>query len=290
MEVLTLGPVALSVSRLAAIAGVLAALAWARWRGGPERHVIALALGRAAAAGLLAARAGYVATHLAFYREAPWRALLPWEDGWLWSAGVLAALAVGVERLRARGLPARRLAAPVAAGLVAWVASAWLLGVGPPGLGTSRPGMGAAARADALPRVTLPDLRGEPVSLDRFRGGPVVVNLWATWCPPCRREMPVLAAAQQAYADVQFVFVNQREPPATVAAWIARSGLRLDNVVLDTRGDAFAGLAPAALPVTLFFDAQGRLADLRVGALSAAGLDDRLRALRRDAPAPDSKS
>src|SRR5690606_40886240 len=59
--------------------------------------------------------------------------------------------------------------------------------------------------------LALTKLEGGEVRLPTFIGQPTVVNLWATWCPPCRREMPVLRDAQQRYPDIAFIFANQGE-------------------------------------------------------------------------------
>jgi hypothetical protein len=88
--------------------------------------------------------------------------------------------------------------------------------------------------------------------------------------------MPVLQKAQAARPDVHFVFLNQGESPRQVAAYLARSGLQLRNVLFDLHGDAGARLGHRALPTTLFFDASGRLVDTRVGELSEASLAERL--------------
>src|SRR5690554_8147761 len=70
---------------------------------------------------------------------------------------------------------------------------------------------------DALPiYAVLTDIQGNQLTLSDYKGKPVVVNLWATWCPPCIREMPVLDEAQQANQDIHFVFVNQGEDSAEV--------------------------------------------------------------------------
>src|SRR5690606_15649965 len=77
------------------------------------------------------------------------------------------------------------------------------------------------------------------VALDvaSLEGRPTVINLWATWCPPCRRELPLLDGAQASYPDVQFVFADQGEVRTTVEAYLAgRPELSLDNVVLDGGG------------------------------------------------------
>ena len=110
-------------------------------------------------------------------------------------------------------------------------------------------------------------------------GKPLIVNLWASWCPPCRREMPVLAAAQKQQPWASFVFANQGESNATVQRYLSDSQLELANVLLDrdTRLGFVAG--SAALPITLFYDAQGQLVASHRGALTAASLADKLKQL-----------
>lgn len=116
--------------------------------------------------------------------------------------------------------------------------------------------------------------------MQQFRGKPLVLNLWASWCGPCRREMPVLAAAQEAHAEVQFVFLNQGETLDEVQGFVARERLMLDNVLLDGDAAASTALGVQAYPSTLFFDAEGRLRELHLGELTAAGLEHKLRRLR----------
>jgi len=166
----------------------------------------------------------------------------------------------------------RQAAALVAlAGALAWVAlpGALRFGADP-----------TPATLDALPLVTL---RGAPAALVRHAAGrPLVINLWASWCPPCRHEMPLLAAAQQAHRDVAFAFANQGEDAPTAQRYLADSGLALDHVLLDPGKAIGAATGLRALPITLFYAADGRLVDTRVGALTAGSLDA---ALRRIAPA-----
>jgi thiol-disulfide isomerase/thioredoxin len=135
-----------------------------------------------------------------------------------------------------------------------------------------------------LPPLSLSSLEGRPVSLADFAGKPTVVNLWATWCPPCRREMPALQQAQATNPDVNIVFVNQGEEAATIAAFLDRQGLSLSNVLVDPQSSTGAALGHSALPTTLFFDAHGRLAGTRIGELSQATLTQRLASLRAASP------
>ena len=111
-------------------------------------------------------------------------------------------------------------------------------------------------------------------------GKPLVVNLWATWCPPCRREMPVLAAAQQRETGVNFVFANQAESRATVMRYLTTSQLDLANVTLDRYSELGNVAGSGILPATLFYDGSGRLVDTYLGELSAATLEKKLTQLR----------
>ena len=131
-----------------------------------------------------------------------------------------------------------------------------------------------------IPAVGLTNLRGEAMQLQAFGGKPLVVNLWASWCPPCRREMPLLRDAQLRHADVNFVFVNQMESAAAVRRYLDAARIDLDNVLLDQHSALSSAIGSQALPATLFFDARGRLVERRLGELSAASLAQRLAELR----------
>jgi len=133
----------------------------------------------------------------------------------------------------------------------------------------------------AMPKVSLTTLAGEPADLAKLASGkPMVVNLWATWCPPCRREMPLLAAAQKQEPGVRFVFANQGEDGMTAQRYLTDAQLELDNVLLDS-GTRFAReVGSMGLPTTLFYDADGRLIDTHLGQLSAASLASKLNRLR----------
>jgi thiol-disulfide isomerase/thioredoxin len=118
-----------------------------------------------------------------------------------------------------------------------------------------------AARDDGLPDVTLPCLGGgADVRLAGLRGRPHVVNLWATWCPPCREELPVLQAAHTALGDrVGFVGVDYADPdPAGALALAQRSGVTYP-VVSDPDESLRKALSVIGLPQTVFVDPQGRV-------------------------------
>ncbi|MCS6906931.1 MAG: TlpA disulfide reductase family protein [Anaerolineales bacterium] len=110
------------------------------------------------------------------------------------------------------------------------------------------------------PELTLQDLEGRTVSLADYRGQVVLVNNWATWCPPCRAEMPVLEAYYQAHRRKGFVIlaVEAGDPPEEVSAFVAQYGLSFP-VLLDPEGRSLVAFGNPALPNTYVIDRQGRI-------------------------------
>ncbi|MBU4519456.1 MAG: TlpA family protein disulfide reductase [Gammaproteobacteria bacterium] len=221
--------------------------------------------------GLVAARLAFVWQWREQYLKLPLSILDIRDGGWEPAAGLVLALLFGLQRAyRRTGLRKPVVAAVLTTGMVL------LLG----GVATFL----MASSAAPLPPLTLSSLDGRPVALAGFAGKPTVVNLWATWCPPCQREMPVMQQAQAANPDVNIVFVNQGEEARTIAAFLDRHSLTLRHVLVDQQHQTGAALGHRALPTTLFFDAQGRLADTRIGELSQATLTQRLTSLRAASP------
>jgi thiol-disulfide isomerase/thioredoxin len=218
------------------------------------------------AAGVLGGRIGFVARYWQQYADEPWR-VPDLRDGGMEPVAAFSTAIVAASVLAWRRLDQRRaIVSAVWAGLFIWIG----------GNGLIRETSGR----QALPTVTLTDLDGHKLPLAALAGKPMVVNLWASWCPPCRREMPALGKAQQDSPDLQFVFVNQGEDAATVRAYLAGEGLRLRHVVLDPEGALARAAGAPGLPTTLFFDASGMLVDKRMGEVSPATLAEYLAALR----------
>jgi thiol-disulfide isomerase/thioredoxin len=137
---------------------------------------------------------------------------------------------------------------------------------------------GAGAVATDLPDLRLPCFTGgAQVAVADLRG-PAVINLWASWCPPCREELPALQRlAQRAAGQVHVIGVNSKDRPAAAASIGADFGLTFPNLV-DPDQQVQRAVAPNVLPVTLLVDADGRI---RHTVVSGALDDDRLTDLLR---------
>ncbi|MBU2425246.1 MAG: TlpA family protein disulfide reductase [Gammaproteobacteria bacterium] len=109
--------------------------------------------------------------------------------------------------------------------------------------------------------------------------GFTVVNLWASWCPPCRAEMPVLIQAQQQYPQGRFILLNQGETQQQVEQFLQQQGLEFHAVWLDPQRTMGRWVGQQTLPLTLVFDQHGKLIDGHAGLLSSAMLADKLQGL-----------
>lgn len=221
------------------------------------------ALIHAVLAGLATARLSHVALHHDAYWAEPWAIVDLRDGGWQVAMGWVAGLAWLAWQVWRHAAWREALAVGAAAGSVVW----WL--------GTFA--LTAMASRD-LPDLMLTDLRnGQTVRLREVASrGPVVVNLWATWCGPCRREMPVLAAAQARHPGVAFVFVNQGESAESVRRYLDAEQLNLATVLLDPTSKLGPALGSSGLPTTVFFDRLGRRTDAHLGALNSAALAAKL--------------
>ncbi len=223
-------------------------------------------------AGVLIARLVFVLRWWPQYAAEPWSIVRLGDGGFAVWPGIAAGLALGAWRMH-RSAPLRRpLAWATGAGVAAYAVLAGSLAL-------------MQASAMSLPARELQDLDGTPTTLTALAGKPVVVNLWATWCPPCRREMPVLARAQARQGDVHIAFVNQGESAAEVRAYLDNARLKPRNVLLDPFSTVMRDAGTQALPTTLFFDRHGRLVDTHMGELSEATMTQKLQQLA-SAPRP----
>lgn len=132
-------------------------------------------------------------------------------------------------------------------------------------------------------RVAAPDisgvtLAGQPWALADTRGEVTVLNVWASWCAPCRAEAPTLqdTYARRADQGVAFVGLDTRDSQAAAEAFVRRYGITYPNVV-DTDGALQLQfkdtLPPQAIPSTVFVDRQGRVAARVLGEIDSARLN-----------------
>jgi len=131
-----------------------------------------------------------------------------------------------------------------------------------------------------VPDFSVPDLAGRPVSLASLKGKVVLVNFWATWCPPCREEIPDLVALQARYKDqLQIIGVSQDSGSAEqVARFAVEHGMNYP-IVMST--PEIERLFPNvyALPTSFVLDRDGKLAQKHVGLLNASRTEGETRAL-----------
>ena len=137
----------------------------------------------------------------------------------------------------------------------------------------------APAVGHPAPDFTLTTAAGETFKLSELRGTPVVLNFWATWCPPCRAELPELQAASQRLAgQVAIVGVNQAEAPAEVQAFAEKLGLSF-TIPLDQSADVSRLFRVRSLPTTFFIDRSGIIRQMQIGPVTEATLAQSLKTI-----------
>ena len=132
----------------------------------------------------------------------------------------------------------------------------------------------------AVPALTMHDLDGRAISPDSLRGKVVIVNFWATWCPPCRAEIPDLVALQEKYGDrLQIIGVSQDEGGVEVVRrFAADRHVNYPIVMMTPEIDkAFPGIS--ALPTSYIVDREARIVQRHVGMLNAVMTENETRAL-----------
>jgi len=114
-------------------------------------------------------------------------------------------------------------------------------------------------RGEAMPSVVFEDPKGAPATLAAFKGKPLLVNLWATWCGPCVAEMPTLdTIAGREAARLQVVVISQDSNRALVDSWWAKRSLPHLKPYLDAKSDLGFAYNTGMLPTTILYDAQGK--------------------------------
>ena len=260
MNAIALGPLLIALPRLYAFIAALVLLLLS---------LAVLRLGKAQRASwfnglmltwLVGARLGHALMHADSYLAAPLDILKLWQPGYSPVWGLLAASVWSAWRLRERLMTVVKAQALLAASLVLWL-----------GLVAWNP-LGHDTGLRELPDLVLEDLEGNEINLRDLRGEPVVLNLWATWCPPCRREMPLLAEVDDR-EGVRVVVANQGETLLAASRYLDSQGLDFDQALLDPDQRLMVAVESPGLPTSLLFDAEGKVIERHVGELTRAQLE-----------------
>lgn len=214
--------------------------------------------------GILIARATFVLVWWNDYIASPWAILAIGDGGFYAASGIFGAIAWIWWKTRRE----KRLRKPVYAGMLAGLI-AW--GGGSAGVALMQPSF------PSLPELELSTIDSQPLMLTSFSGQPVVVNLWASWCPPCRREMPVFMEAQAEFQDIGVVMINQGESLQEITNFLASEALELEHVVLDQTSKTMRVFGARGLPTTLFFDAEGRMVHSHMGEMTMPSLKNNIK-------------
>jgi peroxiredoxin len=146
--------------------------------------------------------------------------------------------------------------------------------------------MTVVSLGQAAPDFTLPTLDGAVLTLSDLRGRPVVLNFWASWCVPCRVEMPALAAAYEQYRSEGLVIiafnVTYQDSLPAVEAFVEEFKLPFP-VVLDKEGHVTADdYQLRGLPMSIFIDRDGIITQVQLGAMTENQIGDFLKELLAD--------
>jgi thiol-disulfide isomerase/thioredoxin len=174
-------------------------------------------------------------------------------------------------------MPRKRLDWIILTVVVAVVGSIWIgmTAVKASALNTA----GKPARAELgyiAPDFTLTSPAGDEVVLSKLKGKPIVLNFWATWCPPCRAETPALVAAHKQWGDeITIVGVDVLESPQLVTPFMSEYGIKYP-IALDSAGEVAAAYRVISYPTTYFIDSSGTIVQIANGPVNEAFLQTQL--------------
>jgi len=264
MSSVEIGPLILSGERAAVLAGILiflvttGILARKRHAGFARWSTLVLV------AGALAARIAFIALHWESFAEDPLSMLAFWQGGFTWQAGAAGAALVTLWHLWRHRRDAVPVLISLGLSLTAWNVSHQ---------------MTAVSQAPNLPDETMALLSGGTIELAERKGRPLVINLWASWCPPCRREMPMMVDVAGGQDQVDVVFANQGEGPDTIRQFLEAESLQPELVAVDFGQMLSRHFGAFGMPTTLFITPDGHVEHTHLGEVSRAVFKSRLEAL-----------
>ncbi len=159
-----------------------------------------------------------------------------------------------------------------------WRAGAVACFVGAAGLlfGSGLPAITVLQPDTPAPQFELPTLARETIALDDLQGQPVVINFWATWCVPCRIEMPALQALHERNPNMSVLAINLNEDERVIREWVANFGLTFDILIDDNEQVAHLyGLQGP--PATFVVSEEGTIRRVFYGPVAASELESVLR-------------
>ncbi|WP_240985377.1 redoxin domain-containing protein [Acididesulfobacillus acetoxydans] len=148
--------------------------------------------------------------------------------------------------------------------------------------GQTAPAVVGLGIGDLAPDFSVPMSDGNTLKLSSLRGKPVLLNFWATWCPPCRMEMPDIQKIFKENYPVQIVGVNLKEEPMTVEGFLSRNGYTYP-VGFDLKGKIASLYNVSGIPTSYAIDAKGIIRHVQTGPLTYAELSQWFRELTQSA-------
>jgi len=175
-------------------------------------------------------------------------------------------------------------------GLILLLGAAWIwLSAATPG-STTAGEIPAPQEGFLAPDFTLQTLGGEEITLSELRGTPLLINLWASWCGPCRAEMPAMQRIYEKYAVTESSFTilavnaTNQDNPNSAATFVAEHGLTFP-ILMDIDGSVSASYQLRSLPTSFFVNRQGIIEEIVIGGpMSEALLQTRVENLLEEAP------
>lgn len=144
----------------------------------------------------------------------------------------------------------------------------WTVLSADPALDSATAGQSAPQAGFTAPNFTLQTPTGESYTLSELKGKAVLVNLWATWCPPCRAEMPAIQKVYDEYKDQGFVVLavdmTAQDNPADVLPFAEKFSLNFP-ILLDETGDVGRAYQLRSLPSSYFIDREGVISEVVIG-------------------------